>query len=63
MTPSPKFLADWYKPADKLKGKVAIITGADSGIGRSVAILFAKEGPFSFKTLFSRFLVVCFVLV
>ena len=33
-----------YKAADKLKGKVAIITGADSGIGRAVAIAFAKEG-------------------
>lgn len=33
-----------YKPADKLKGKVALITGADSGIGRAVAIAFAMEG-------------------
>ncbi len=33
-----------YKPAGKLKGKVAIITGADSGIGRAVAIAFAMEG-------------------
>lgn len=35
---------DDYKPADKLKGKVALITGADSGIGQAVAIAFAKEG-------------------
>lgn len=33
-----------YKGADKLKGEVALITGGDSGIGRSVAILYAKEG-------------------
>ncbi len=33
-----------YLAADKLKGKVAIITGADSGIGRAVAIAFCKEG-------------------
>jgi NAD(P)-dependent dehydrogenase (short-subunit alcohol dehydrogenase family) len=33
-----------YKPAGKLEGKVALITGADSGIGRAVAIAFAMEG-------------------
>jgi len=33
-----------YKPAGKLQGKKAIITGADSGIGRAVALLFALEG-------------------
>ena len=33
-----------YKPAEKLSGKVAIITGADSGIGRAVAIAFGMEG-------------------
>jgi hypothetical protein len=33
-----------YKAADKLKGKKAIITGGDSGIGRAIAILFAMEG-------------------
>lgn len=44
MHPAPVHVDENYKGADKLKGKVAIITGGDSGIGRSVAIYFAKEG-------------------
>ena len=42
--PKPETEGDNYKPAGKLQDKVALITGADSGIGRSVAIGFAKEG-------------------
>jgi len=44
MDPEPYCDAPWYKGSDKLKDKVVLITGGDSGIGRSVAILFAREG-------------------
>ena len=44
MTPEPQYLAPNYKGSGKLAGKVAIITGGDSGIGRSVSVLFAREG-------------------
>jgi len=44
MTPKPRYLAPNYKGADKLKGKAALVTGGDSGIGRSVAVLYAREG-------------------
>ncbi|MEO6104635.1 MAG: SDR family oxidoreductase [Pseudoxanthomonas sp.] len=41
---APRFLAPGYKGSGKLKGMAAIITGGDSGIGRAVAVLFAREG-------------------
>lgn len=44
MNPIPIHVSDQYKGSNKLKDKVAIITGGDSGIGKSVAIYFAKEG-------------------
>jgi len=40
----PKFMAEGYKGSGKLEGMAAIVTGADSGIGRAVAVLFAREG-------------------
>lgn len=58
MDPSPTFAHvltedggyQIYKAAGKLKGKKAIITGGDSGIGRAIAILFAMESADSLIT-------------
>jgi NAD(P)-dependent dehydrogenase (short-subunit alcohol dehydrogenase family) len=44
MTPQPRDRMEGWKPAGKLTGKRAVVTGGDSGIGRAVAIGFAKEG-------------------
>jgi len=44
MKPKPKSVNPSYKPSERLAGKVAIITGGDSGIGRAVALTYALEG-------------------
>ncbi|MFC5702994.1 SDR family oxidoreductase [Cohnella faecalis] len=44
MNPLPETELPSYTPSGKLKGKVAVVSGGDSGIGRSVSIYFAKEG-------------------
>lgn len=44
MRPRPDYAGEGYRAAGKLEGKVALISGGDSGIGRAVAVHFAKEG-------------------
>ena len=47
MDPKPDYGEESYKGSGKLKGKAAVITGGDSGIGRAVALAFAREGRMS----------------
>jgi NAD(P)-dependent dehydrogenase (short-subunit alcohol dehydrogenase family) len=44
MKPRPEYKAPLYRAAGKLQGKAALVTGGDSGIGRAVAVLYAREG-------------------
>ena len=44
ISPRPRYKAPLYRGSNKLENKVALITGGDSGIGRAVAVLYAREG-------------------
>ncbi|CAJ1960883.1 unnamed protein product [Sphenostylis stenocarpa] len=44
MNPPPQYSSQDYRPSNKLQGKIAVVTGGDSGIGRAVCNLFSLEG-------------------
>ncbi|MES2499915.1 MAG: SDR family oxidoreductase [Pseudomonadota bacterium] len=44
MSPEPEYIKKDYRSSDRLKNKIAIITGGDSGIGRAISIAYAAEG-------------------
>jgi NAD(P)-dependent dehydrogenase (short-subunit alcohol dehydrogenase family) len=44
MTPAPEFIRQDYLGSGKLEGKVALVTGGDSGIGKTATVHFAREG-------------------
>ena len=54
MDPVPDYGEDSYRGSSKLEGKKALITGADSGIGRAVALAFAREGADVFVSYLSE---------
>ena len=54
MRPQPLTIGEYYQAAGKLEGMTAIVTGADSGIGRAVAVHYAREGPMSRCSTWTR---------